>query len=197
MLVIGLTGGIGSGKSTVAALFAEHGVPVIDTDRIARELVEPGQPALEEIREAFGAEVLDPDGRLDRARLRAIVFGARERRLQLEAILHPRIRQTVRERIRALTTPYCLVAIPLLVETGQRDQVDRVLVIDTPPEEQVRRTRARDGLSAAQVAAIMEAQADRQTRLAAADDVIRNDADLEHLRHEVERLHTRYLQLAA
>lgn len=193
MLVIGLTGGIGSGKSTVARLFAELGVPVIDTDLLARELVEPGEAAFEEVVAAFGPEILAGDGRLDRPRLRGIVFADPHKRRQLEAILHPRIRAAVRERINALETPYCIVAIPLLVETAQRDLVDRVLVIDVPPEVQLSRAAARDGVPEEQVRAIMASQACRAERLAAADDVIANEGDIEQLRTCVTDLHTRYM----
>lgn len=196
MLVVGLTGGVGSGKSTVARLFAELGVPVIDTDLLARELVEPGEPAFEEVVVAFGPEIVAEDGRLDRRRLRDMVFRNPQKRLQLEAILHPRIREAVRERIQALEAPYCLVAIPLLVETGQRDLVDRVLVIDAAPEVQLSRAATRDGVPEEQVRAIMASQASRAERLAAADDVIVNDGGVEQLRTCVTDLHARYTALA-
>lgn len=197
MLSIGLTGGIGSGKSTVSALFARLGVPVLDTDLIARQLVEPGQPALEEIHTRFGPQVLTPDGRLDRAALRERVFADPEQRGALEGILHPRIRAAVREAREGLSAPYCVVVIPLLFESGQRELVDRILVVDVPEAEQVRRTRARDGLSEATVRAIMAAQVPRAVRLEGADEVISNDGDEAALEARVHELHRRYLRLAA
>src|SRR5690606_24299131 len=172
MLIIGLTGGIGSGKSAVAERFAARGVPVLDADLIAREVVEPGTPGLAQVVEVFGPEVLDPQGRLDRARLGRRVFGAPERRRRLEASLHPLIYAEMRERVRRLAAPYCILVIPLLIETGQTDLVDRVLVVDAPPELQYQRVAARDGRSPAEIEAILRAQASRETRLAAADDVI-------------------------
>lgn len=200
MLKIGLTGGIGSGKSTVADYFAELGVPVIDADKIARELVEPGQPALAAIVKIFGRGMLDSNGRLDRARLRALVFDDIDRRKQLEAILHPLIRAGMRARAAALDAsgvPYCILCIPLLLETGQTDLADRILVVDVPETLQYQRVRARDGLPDAQIAAIIAAQAGREQRLAAADDVIVNEGDLADVRRRVMEMHRRYLALAA
>ena len=192
--MVGLTGGIGSGKSAVCRLFAQLGVPVIDADVVAREVVEPGQPGLEAIVEAFGEEVLGSDGRLDRARLRELVFSDPERRKQLEALLHPRIRAEMDRRIAAVEAPYCIRCVPLLVETGQSADVDRVLVVDVPVETQLRRTLARDGGRRATVQAIIEATRDQ--RLQVADDVLDNDGDLESLRRRVEMLHDRYLAAA-
>lgn len=197
MLRIGLTGGIGSGKSTVAELFARRGVPVIDTDVIAREVVEPGQPAIAEIERAFGREVLDDAGRLDRAALRRRVFDDPAARARLEAILHPRIRAEVERRLAALEAPYCLVVVPLLVETNFVDLIDRVLVVDADEALQIARTSARDAVPPESVERVMAAQASRAERLARADDVIRNDGTLSDLEHEVERLHARYLAMAA
>lgn len=196
-LVIGLTGGIGSGKSTVAGLFADLGVPVIDADAIARELVAPGQPALAEIREAFGAGVINQDGRLDRDRLRRIVFADPDRRRRLEAILHPRIVHEIRRRIRLLRGGYCIVSIPLLVEAGLTGLVDRILVVDCPETLQRRRIARRDRLPAAEIDAVLQAQAGREARLRVADDVILNDRDLATLRTAVETLHRKYTALAA
>ncbi len=196
-LRIGLTGGIGSGKSTVARLFAARGVPLIDTDRIAREVVEPGQPAHREIVAAFGPEVAGPDGRLRRDVLRARVFADPAARRRLEAITHPRILAAVEARAAALAAPYCIVDVPLLVESGLRPGFDRVLVVDCEESEQIRRVVARDALTAAEVEAIMRTQARRRDRLAAADDVIRNDGDPDALLPHVDRLHTLYLELAA
>ena len=179
MLVIGLTGGIGSGKSAVEALFSELGVPVIDADRIARQVVEPGQPALDEIKAQFGEAVLDAQGALNRRRLRKLVFDDAALRKALESILHPRIRARIAEELSALSAPYAIVAIPLLIETGPYQEVDRVLVVDCPEEEQIRRICQRDKVSAAQAAAIMATQATREERLSAADDIIDNAGALQ------------------
>ncbi len=198
MFTVGLTGGIGSGKSTVANLFAELGVPVIDTDVVARQLTEPGGAALEAIRAAFGEDVILADGMLDRAALRRRVFADAAARRQLEAILHPRIRQMVEQSLATLDAPYALIVIPLLVETGgYRDVLRRVLVVDCPEALQVARVMARSGLARDEVDAILAAQAGRAERLAAADDVIVNDASAAALRAEVTALHQRYLAYAA
>ena len=196
--MIGLTGGIGSGKSTVADRFAALGVPVIDTDVIARRLTERGGEALDAIRAAFGESVMQPDGSLDRAALRRRVFVDADARRRLEAILHPRIRRAVGQALAALETPYAIVVIPLLVETqGYRDVLDRVLVIDCPEALQVERVMARNGLSRAEVEAILAAQATRAERLAVADDVLPNTAAPDALGAAVDALHARYLALAA
>jgi dephospho-CoA kinase len=195
-LRIGLTGGIASGKSTVADRFAELGAVIIDTDVIAREVVEPGQPALDEIRDAFGDTVIDSDGRLDRLAMRNIVFadaGARER---LEGILHPRIRQETMRQADAAAGAYQLLVVPLLVESPLRDQVDRILVVDCSEDTQIERLLARDAETEEQARRILAAQASRETRLAIADDVIRNDADLDYTESQVRALHTMYLQMA-
>jgi dephospho-CoA kinase len=197
MFTVGLTGGIGSGKTTVAECFSAHGVPVIDTDVIARDLTMPGAAALEAIRTAFGEAVMLADGTLDRTVLRRRVFSDSAARRQLEAILHPRIRQAVEQGLARLTAPYVLIVIPLLVETGgYRDMLDRVLVIDCPEDVQIARVMARSGLKHDEVMAILAAQAGRAERLAAADDVIVNTASTEALRVEVARLHQRYMALA-
>ena len=197
MLVVGLTGGIGSGKTAVSDRFARLGAPVIDTDLLARELVEPGQPALAEIVAAFGSDCLDRDGRLHRARLRERVFADPTGRRRLEAILHPRIRTLAREQIAHLTTPYCLLVIPLLAETGMTDLVDRVLVVDAPEAEQIRRVMARDGVTEEQARRVLAAQADRSQRLALANEIVENAGDLAALDHQVAALHQYYLTLAA
>jgi dephospho-CoA kinase len=196
-LRVGLTGGIASGKSAVEAAFARLGVPVVDTDRIAREVVEPGTPALAAVVAAMGQEVLAADGRLDRRRLRGLVFADAARRRRLEAILHPAIRAAVAARVAAVTAPYVVVAIPLLVETNARTTVDRVLVVDCRPETQLARLVARDGETEAGARAILAAQASREARLAAADDVIDNEGTPAELDAQVAALDARYRALAA
>lgn len=195
-LIIGLTGGIGSGKSTAAARFAEHGVPVIDTDVIARELVAPGQPALEAIVARFGTDLLDREGCLRRELLRERVFADPAARQQLEALLHPLIRAESLRRIAALQTPYCIWVIPLLVETGARDDLDRVLLIDCPEALQRQRVQARDGFDTATLDGILAAQASREQRRVMADDIIVNDGTPEALRQAVDERHAAYLALA-
>jgi dephospho-CoA kinase len=195
VLIVALTGGIGSGKSAASELFAQRGVPVIDTDHIARELVEPGQPALRAIADTFGREVLRADGSLDRRRLRERVFADPEQRRRLEAILHPRIQDEVTRRVAELDVPYCIVVVPLLMESGTGYAVDRILVVDVPPEIQLERTRARDGISDAQARAILAAQASRAERLAVADDIIDNAGSLEALESQVQALHSKYREL--
>jgi len=195
-LVVGLTGGIGSGKSTVSALFGSLGIPVIDADQLAHQLVEPGQPALAEIRSAFGERCITPDGRLDRSFIRQRVFSKNEEKHKLESILHPKIRSRILAWIAAVDTPYCIVVIPLLLETGQTDLVDRILVIDTSENEQLKRVAARDRLTDNVITAIMDAQADRETRLAAADDIIENSSDMESLESQVKALHSYYLEIS-
>jgi len=197
MLKIGLTGGVGSGKSTVANLFAAHGAPVIDTDLIARELVAPGQPALAEIAARFGAEALNADGTLNRPGLRRRIFADETARKALEGILHPRIRAEVQRRLAALEAPYAIVVIPLLVETGAYDALlDRVLVVDVPESIQLERLMARDGMDEPLTRAMLAAQAIRAARLARADDVIDNSGAPGALAPQVERLHRLYSGLA-
>ncbi|MBK9132311.1 MAG: dephospho-CoA kinase [Gammaproteobacteria bacterium] len=196
MLVVGLTGGIGSGKTTVANGFAALGVPLIDADEIARDLVAPGRDALKEIVACFGSGILDGHGGLDRARLRQRIFTDPGERRRLEAILHPRIRTGILARIRQLDAPYCIVSIPLLVETGQSDLVDRVLVVDCPSELQRERIARRDGWPMEEIEGALRAQASREQRLRAADDVIVNDGDLDSLRRSIATLHRGYLDLA-
>lgn len=197
MLVIGLTGGIGSGKSTVARCFFMLGVPVVDADDVARDVVAPGSDGLREIIEHFGNGILHADGSLDRAQLRKLIFEHPAQRRVLEDILHPRIYAEMRRRISALAAPYCLAVIPLLLETGQRHFVDRVLVVDVADDVQRARARSRDRATAAEIDAVMRTQLDRQTRLAAADDIIDNSVDAHHLERQVQQLHRRYLALAA
>jgi dephospho-CoA kinase len=197
MLRIGLTGGIGSGKSTVAALLTTRGVPVIDTDEIAHRLTEPGQPVCNEIVRVFGQDILDATRRIDRNKLRERVFENAGERVQLEAILHPRIREVVREKLDVLHAPYCILVVPLLFESGFIDLVDRVLVVDASEGMQIQRTAARSGLTEPEIRKIMAAQVSRAQRLQRADDVIDNNGDRKHLEKEVERLHQWYLSLAA
>ncbi len=196
-LRIALTGGIASGKTAVAEAFARRGIPVIDTDRLAREVVEPGEPALAEVVAAFGPGVLGPDGRLDRRRVRELVFADPALRRRLEAILHPAIRAAMQAQAAAAPGPYVVIAIPLLVESGQRAQFDRVLVVDCSPELQRARLLARDGETEEGARRILAAQATRDERLAIADDVIRNEGSLAELDARVAELDARYRELAA
>ena len=196
-LRIGLTGGIASGKSTVAEIFAELGTPVIDTDVIAREVVSPGQPALDEIRDSFGPQVFAPDGSLDRAAMRAVVFADEVARHKLEAILHPRIREATMEQVADAGGAYQLIVVPLLVESPLRSFVDRVLVVDCDKETQIRRLLARDAETERQARRMIAAMASREDRLAIADDVIQNDGELQEARDQVLALHHSYLQRAA
>lgn len=193
--ILGLTGGIGSGKSAVAQGFIERGVHLVDADHAARWVVEPGRPALAKIVEHFGAGVLQADGSLDRAALRRLVFADPEQRRWLEALLHPLIGQEIVQVLARAESPYAILVSPLLVESGQHRLTQRVLVVDTPVELQVQRTIARDQSSEEQVRAILEAQASREERLRHAHDVLLNDRDLAWLDAEVERLHTFYLTL--
>ncbi|MCK7593341.1 dephospho-CoA kinase [Pseudomarimonas salicorniae] len=190
--VMAVTGGIASGKSAACAAFEGLGRRVIDADLVSRELVEPGQPALSAITSRFGAGMLDADGRLDRRRLRQHVFSNEAARRDLEAILHPRIRETLRQRAEASSGPYALVAVPLLLETGAYGWVRRVLLVDVPEPLQVERVMQRDDIGRAEAQAILSAQAPRRARWAIADDVLLNDGSLADLGHAVERLDRRW-----
>ncbi|MBW8055394.1 MAG: dephospho-CoA kinase [Acidiferrobacterales bacterium] len=196
MLRIGLTGGIGSGKSSAAAMFARRGVPVIDADEIAKQLVAPGQPAYERIIQRFGKEFVDADGFIDRGRLRRHVFDDPASRRELEAILHPRVRQQIQRQLRALRAPYCVIVIPLIFEANQQDLVDRILVIDAAEDTQVQRVAARSSLADDEIRKIIAAQIGRNVRLRQAHDVITNEGELEQLEERVDAFHTRYLDLA-
>lgn len=201
MLIIGLTGGIGSGKSTVAHHFETLGIPVIDADVITRDLVAPGQPALQEITQQFGASMLLPNGELDRVQLRQRIFDSDSERKSLESILHPRAHAEAQRLITAYQSttpqpPYIILSAPLLIESGWTDLVQRVLVVDSSRENQIHRTRQRDGLSVEQINHIIDSQIDHDTRLTAADDIINNDDNLDTLIRQVDTLHQRYLQLA-
>jgi dephospho-CoA kinase len=194
---VGLTGGIGSGKSTVARAFEAHGVEVVDADALAHRLTAPGGAAIPAIRAAFGPELIDATGALDRARMRALAFADPGARKRLEAILHPMIRTETERLARGAQSDYVILMIPLLVESGDpRSRCDRVLVVDCPEEEQVRRVMARSGLGRAEVDAIMATQASRAQRLAVADDVVDNASDPACIGPQVEALHHRYLGLA-
>lgn len=193
---VGLTGGIGCGKSTVAELFAELGASIVDTDLIAHALTAPHGAAMPAIVAAFGPDFATPDGALDRARMRSLVFADGGARARLEAILHPQIRAATVEAAARATGDYVIYAVPLLVESGNwRERVTRVLTIDCTEDTQVARVMQRNRMTAEQVRAIMATQATRQQRLAAADDVIDNDGGLDALRPQVEALHRRYLGL--
>jgi dephospho-CoA kinase len=194
-LRIGLTGGIASGKSTVARRFAELGVPVIDADEAARAVVAAGKPGLAQVLERFGSGVAGENGELDRRALRELIFKDRGSRRDLEAILHPLIRADMERSADVAVGPYVVMAIPLLVEGGARDRVDRVLVVDVDEAVQLQRVRARDGCTEDQARAILASQASRSARLAAADDVLLNTGTVTDLRQAVDRLHAQYLRL--
>lgn len=193
--ILGLTGGIGSGKSAAAQHFRTLGVHLVDADEAARWVVEPDRPALAKIVEHFGAEVLLPDGRLDRAALRARIFQNAEERRWLERLLHPLIRQEICSHLERASSPYAILVSPLLVETDQHKMTQRILVIDVPESLQLERAMQRDQADRKQVEAIIKAQASREERLRHADDVLVNDRDLPWLHNEVERLHRFYLTL--
>ncbi|SDO10594.1 dephospho-CoA kinase [Halomonas shengliensis] len=197
-LIIGLTGGIASGKSTVARAFAALGAPWVDADDVAREVVAPGEPALAEIAKRFGARVLNDDGTLNRRELREIVFADEGERRWLESVTHPRIRERLiahLERLVADGAPYVLLVTPLLFESGQVEMVDRALVIDVPEALQIERTAARDGVDADQARRIVAAQMPRAERLARADDVLDNGGSEAEMRRQVAELDRRYRQL--
>jgi len=195
MLKIGLTGGIGSGKSTVAKLFQQLGIPVIDADLIAHQLVRPGQPALGALVTEFGPAILTSKGELDRSRLRELIFHDHTAKTRLESILHPAVFAEMHRRATGLQTPYCILAIPLLIETNAQSMVDRILVIDCPERLQIERVKRRDGLDESLIKRILASQASRQERLAHAHDIIVNEGDLAMLERQVKDLHLYYLKL--
>lgn len=197
MLTVGLTGGIGSGKSAAANHFATLGAPLIDTDIIARQVVEPGQPALAEIIQTFGVEALTADGQLNRPALRRLIFADPLKRRQLEALLHPRIRAEMLRQAALLTAPYAIFVIPLLVETGQQSLVNRILVIDCDDGLRRQRLKQRDQMDDSEIDRAFAAQSSQSERLAMADEVISNNGDLLQLHRQVEKLHHHYSQLAA
>jgi dephospho-CoA kinase len=196
MLVIGLTGGIGSGKTTVANLFAKLGVNIIDTDIISRDLTQPGQAALTQIAEHFGQSILSADGKLDRTQLRECIFKDPDQRAWLEQLLHPLIRTEMAKQVKAAHSPYCIAVIPLLFETSPNPLITRTLVVDAPPELQLSRTQQRDNRPAEEVSSIIKSQMNREKRLSLADDVIINSSSLSELKEQVQSLHMYYLTLA-
>ena len=197
MLVVGLTGGIAAGKSTATAFFQERGVPVIDADEVARDVVAAGTPGLAAVAAAFGSQILQANGTLDRRRLREVVFADPAERHRLEAILHPLIQTEIRARLQQVRGPYCILAVPLLIESAAlRALAHRILVIDVPVEVQVARLMQRDGMSTEQCQAMLAAQASRAHRLEAADDVVDNATDVTALQRQLDSVHARYLELA-
>lgn len=196
MLVVGVTGGIGSGKTAATDRFQALGITVVDADLASRVIVEPGRPALAAIGEHFGPGIIAADGTLDRRALRDIVFANPEERKWLERLTHPLIAQEIIRQIQASQSPYTVLASPLLLESGQSRMAQRVLVIDVPEDVQIARTASRDNTDASSVKAIIAAQMKRQDRLAKADDVIVNDQSLEQLHRAVDALHQQYLDMA-
>lgn len=197
VLRIGLTGGIGSGKTAVSDMFRSLGVPVFDADVIAREIVEPGTPAYNQVIDLFGEKVVSDDGSLKRDLIRDIVFRDAELKRRLEEIIHPRVQKEMENRVKSCDYPYCILSIPLLFETNADDRVDRVLVIDAEEQLQLDRILKRDNLSVEQAHAIMSSQADRHSRLKAADDIIDNNGSPEATRKQVEEMHEKYLELSS
>lgn len=197
MLKIGLTGGIASGKSAASDCFSVRGIPVIDADVVARDVAKAGTPAIQEIEAAFGKKFIRPDGNLDRRLVRSLIFSDPRKRHELEAILHPRIKKAMLSQLARVSAPYCILAIPLLIEADQRDLVDRVLVIDAPRAIQIKRLMQRDQISQDEAEAILNTQLDRDTRVKFADDLIVNDGSRTDLDAAIEKLHQKYLSLAA
>jgi len=193
---VGLTGGIGCGKTTVATVFAQFNVPVIDADEIAHQVVAIGQPSLKLIEQTFGVQSLQPDGSLNRAYIRDLIFNDAAQKQKLEAIIHPLVYQTIEQQLVLLDTPYCLISIPLLFETNTAGRVDRVLVIDCPVETQIERVLKRDGLTMERVQSIIASQVSRAVRIAKADDIIDNTKTNTELAQQVEKLHNLYLLLS-
>lgn len=195
--IVGLTGGIGSGKTTVANLFADLGVTLVDADIVAREVVAPGQPALAAIAAHFGPDMLQTDGSLNRALLRQRIFSDVQAKSWLDQLLHPLIRQQMMLQLANATSAYALLVAPLLIENGLTPLIDKLLVVDIQPETQLLRTSSRDKVSQQQVAAIMATQCDRAQRLQLADQIINNDQDPAVLPEKVRELHQIYLAMAA
>ena len=199
MLLIGLTGGIASGKSFVSECFESHGAPVIDADQLAREVVEPGSEGLLALASHFGESIISDDGQLKRKTLRDIIFANPQQREVLDNTLHPLIRSLSEERIQAarkLAYPYLVYAVPLLLETTQQDRFERIVVVDVPEALQIQRLKMRDGSTTWEAQAILDAQATRQERLAVADDVVDNSMSKEDTENQVQKLHERYIELS-
>jgi dephospho-CoA kinase len=196
MLKVGLTGGIGCGKSTVARIFSQLQIPVIDADEIAHRLVAIGQPALAQIRQEFGADILSPDGTLNRRKLRDLIFSDPNHKQKLESILHPLVYQAIQADLKLLNAPYCIISIPLLFETNMSHFVDRILVIDCAVETQIERVRSRDNLTAERIQTIIDSQVSRDFRIKQADDLIDNSGTDDKLAERVKKLHNLYLSLS-
>lgn len=194
-MIIGLTGGIGSGKTAVSDILKAQGIDIIDADLASRVVVEKGKPALEKIRQHFGEDMLDQDGLLNRTKLREVVFQSPEERLWLESLLHPAIARQIKYELETSSSPYCVLVSPLLLETEQKDLCDSLLVVDVLEETQVQRTSSRDGVSEEQVKSIIAAQIDRKKRLNFADVIIVNDGTLEDLKNKVLDQHQKYLSI--
>lgn len=196
MLVVGLTGGIGSGKSTVATLFAKKGISIIDTDQISRDITNPDGIALNAIVKEFGNDILLPDKTLNRSLLRKKIFDNSNERVQLEQILHPLIREEIKKQVALATSPYCIVVIPLLFETKPNPLINRILVVDAPESLQIERAKVRDQLTEEAIQAILDSQVAREIRLHGAQDVINNDGSMADLQFQVDALHEHYLALS-
>lgn len=192
-MIIGLTGGIGSGKTAVSDTFKSLGIDIVDADVSSRRVVEKGQPALDDIQAHFGDDILDSENNLDRAKLREIIFKNPQERVWLEKLLHPKIAEHIKDQLESSNSPYCLLVSPLLLETEQKSYCSFVLVVDVPEESQIARTAKRDGVSEEQVKNIISAQIDREKRLEQADEIIINDGSMEELKEKVMVLHTKYL----
>jgi len=196
MLKVGLTGGIGCGKTTVAKVFAQLNIPVVDADEIAHRLVEKGQPALDQIQQEFGTDILNPDGSLNRKKLSERIFSDLKQKQKLESILHPLIYKTMQSEIEQLNAPYCVICIPLLFETDMVHFVDRVLVVDCPVEMQIERVKNRDHLTIERIQSIINNQISRESRKEKADDLIDNSVANYRLAEQVKKLHNLYLSLS-
>tara|TARA_B110000263_G_C15116394_1_gene422218 strand:+ start:67 stop:654 length:588 start_codon:yes stop_codon:yes gene_type:complete len=192
-MIIGLTGGIGSGKTATSDAFKSLGVDIIDADMSSRRVVERGQPALEDIQDHFGSDILDSENNLDRAKLREIIFQDPKERVWLEELLHPKIAQHIKDQLESSKSPYCVLVSPLLLETEQKSFCSSVLVVDVPEESQISRTSKRDGVSEEQVKSIIATQINREQRLKQADEIIINDGSIEELKEKILVLHTKYL----
>jgi len=192
-MIIGLTGGIGSGKTAVSNCFQELGITIVDADLASRVVVEKGKPSLESIEEHFGSDILNESGELDRGKLREIIFNSDSEKQWLESLLHPAIAKQIQNELSSSKSPYTILVSPLLLETNQKDFCSKVLVVDVPVETQVSRTLARDGVSEEQINSIINSQIDRNERLALADEVVSNNGTIEDLEVAVRELHNKFL----